>query len=77
MDQRTCRTKRRCDPSCQEKVAAARRLAAVSLMNDSAPKAELEAALRAAQRAGVTNFLYLRARLLLRAGIPIEWMDCD
>jgi hypothetical protein len=51
----------------ENRLNAALSLAAVSLMNGSASQAQRDAALAAAQRAGVTALDYLRFRLLLQA----------
>ncbi len=49
---------------------AAQLLAAVSLQNGSASARVRQAALAAAQRAGVTASQYLRERLLQKASVP-------
>jgi hypothetical protein len=52
-----------------ETLTQSRHLAVLDLKNGSATVSEREAALEAAQRAGVTTLQYLRAHLLLEAGI--------
>lgn len=47
------------------------RLAEISLMNGCASEGERDSALRSAEGAGVTTSEYLRARLLVRAGIAV------
>jgi hypothetical protein len=47
------------------------RLAEISLMNGCASEGERDSALWSAERAGVTTSEYLRARLLVEAGIAV------
>jgi hypothetical protein len=58
--------------ACPDRGSLIQRIAEFSLRNGTATSTELEETIQAAQRARITEFEYLRSRLLTEAGVAAD-----